>query len=306
VALLAGNNWGNSLVVEGFQAGPDTDTGTKYNEIGPGYLRTLGIPLLSGREFTRADAAGAAKVAIVNEAFVKKFNLGPNPVGRHLGDHGSQPDIEIVGLAQNAKYSDVKQEVPPLYFRPYPQGNALKLGSLSFYVRTALDPDEFMVNIPKVVQRLDPSLPIENLRTMPEQIRQNVFLDRLIGLLSSAFAALATLLAAIGLYGVLAYTVTQRTREIGLRMALGAAPGRVRRMVLGQVGVMTAIGGVIGLAAAIAIGRVAESLLYGLKGWDPIVLAASAITLATVALGAGLVPAIRASRIEPMIALRYE
>ena len=200
----------------------------------------------------------------------------------------------------------MKQEVPPLYFRPYPQGNTLKLGSLSFYVRTALNPDEFMVNIPKVVERLDPNLPIENLRTMPEQIRQNVFLDRLIGVLSSAFAALATVLAAIGLYGVLAYTIAQRTREIGLRMALGAAPERVRRMVLSQVGIMTAIGGAIGLAAAIAIGRVAESLLYELKGWDPLVLAASAIALAIVALCAGLVPAIRASRIEPMIALRYE
>jgi predicted permease len=306
VALLAGNNWGNSLAVEGFQAGPDTDTNAQYNEIGPGYLRTLGIPLMAGREFTRADAAGAPKVAIVNEAFVKKFNLGPNPVGRRLGDSGGTPDVEIVGFAQNAKYSEVKQEVRPLYLRPYVQGHALELGSLSFYVRTALEPDQFIVNIPKVVQRLDPNLPIENLRTMPEQIRQNVFLDRLIGVLSSAFAALATLLAAIGLYGVLAYTVAQRTREIGVRMALGAAPGRVRRMVLGQVGVMTAIGGVIGLAAAIAIGRVAESLLYGLKGSDPIVLAASAIALVIVALGAGLVPAIRASRIDPMIALRYE
>jgi predicted permease len=306
VALLAGSNWGNSLVVEGFEAGPDTDTNARYNEVGPGYLRTLGIPLMAGREFTHADAAGTPKVAIVNEAFAKKFNLGPSPVGRHIGDYGGKPDIEIVGFAQNAKYSEVKQEVPPLYFRPYRQGNALKLGTLNFYVRTALNPDEFMVNIPKVVERLDPNLPIENLRTMPEQVRQNVFLDRLIGVLSSAFAALATVLAAIGLYGVLAYTIAQRTREIGLRMALGAAPERVRRMVLNQVGIMTAIGGAIGLAAAIAIGRVAESLLYELKGWDPLVLAASAIALAIVALCAGLVPAIRASRIEPMIALRYE
>ena len=141
---------------------------------------------------------------------------------------------------------------------------------------------------------------------MPEQIRQNVFLDRLITVLSAAFASLATLLAAIGLYGVLAYTVAQRTREIGLRMALGAAPERVRVMVLAQVGMMTAIGGPIGLAAAIAIGRLAESLLYELKGWDPIVLGGSALLLATVTVSAGLIPAVRASRVDPMRALRYE
>jgi predicted permease len=306
VALLAGNNWGNSLAVEGFQAGPDTDTNANFDEVGPRYLRTLGIPLIGGREFTRADAPDAPKVAIVNEAFAKKFNLGPNPVGRHIGSFGGKLDTEIVGFAQNAKYSEVKQEPRPVYMRPYWQGDTLKLGSTTFYVRTALDPREFMANIPKIVARLDPNLPIEDLRTMPEQIRQNVFLDRLITVLSAAFASLATLLAAIGLYGVLAYTVAQRTREIGLRMALGAAPERVRAMVLRQVGVMTAIGGPIGLAAAIAIGRLAQSLLYQLKGWDPIVLSGSALVLTAVTIGAGLVPAIRASRVDPMRALRYE
>jgi predicted permease len=307
VPLLAGDNWGNSLVVEGFQAGPDTDSGANYNEVGPGYLRTLGIPLISGREFTRADAAGAPKVAIVNEAFAKKFNLGPNPVGRHIGASGpKQLDTEIVGFTRDAKYSEVKREPPPVYLRPYRQGDALKQGSITFYVRTALDPGEFLATIPKIVATLDPDLPIENLRTMPEQVRQNVFLDRLISVLSAAFACLATFLAAIGLYGVLAYTVAQRTREIGLRMALGAAPERVRAMVLGHVGVMAAIGGSIGLAGAIAIGRLAQSLLYQLKGWDPIVLGGSALVLATVTVSAGLIPAVRASRVDPMRALRYE
>jgi predicted permease len=307
VALLAGNNWGNSLVVEGFQAGPDTDTQANYNEVGSGYLQTLGIPLISGREFTRADAAGAPKVTIVNEAFARKFNLGPHPVGRHIGDSGpKQLDTEIVGFARDAKYSEVKREPPPVYLRPYRQGDALKQGSITFYVRTALDPGEFIAAIPKIVAALDPNLPLENVRTMPEQIRQNVFLDRLISVLSAAFACLATLLAAIGLYGVLAYTVAQRTREIGLRMALGATPERVRRMVLGQVGVMTAIGGPLGLVAAIGIGRVAQSLLYQLKGWDPIVLGGSALVLAAVTVSAGLIPAVRASRVDPMRALRYE
>jgi ABC-type antimicrobial peptide transport system permease subunit len=207
---------------------------------------------------------------------------------------------------RNSKYSAVKQDPPPLYIRPYRQGDTLKLGETTFYVRTTIDPTDFMANVPKLVGRLDPNLPIEGLKTMPEQVRQSVFLDRLITVLSAAFACLATLLAAVGLYGVLAYTVAQRTREIGLRMALGAAPGRVGRMVLGQVGWMTAIGGPLGLAAAIAIGRLAESLLYQMKGWDPIVLVGSALGLTAVALVAGLIPALRASRVEPMQALRYE
>ena len=141
---------------------------------------------------------------------------------------------------------------------------------------------------------------------MPQQVRDNVFLDRFISLLSAGFAILATLLAAVGLYGVLAYTVAQRTREIGLRMALGAAPARVRGMVLRQVALMTLVGGGIGLAGAIGLGRLAESMLYELHGWDPVVLVGAAVSLGLVAFGAGLLPAHRASRIDPMRALRYE
>ncbi|MBZ5558225.1 MAG: ABC transporter permease [Acidobacteriia bacterium] len=306
ITLLAGDNWGNSVAVEGFKAGPDTDVNSSVNSVAPAYFHTLGIPILAGREFTRADAAASSKVVIVNEAFAKKFNLGSGAVGRHMSDKsGNGPlPFEIVGLVKNAKYSEVKREVPPLYFRAYRQDP--DIGSLTFYVRSAIDPAAMLANIPKVVRTLDPSLPVEDLRTLPQQVRENVFLDRFISVLSAAFAALATLLAAIGLYGVLAYTVAQRTREIGLRMALGAAPERVRAMVMRQVGVMTLIGGAIGLAAAIGLGKLAESLLYQLKGWDPIVLAASAVALTLVALGAGFIPALRASQVEPMIALRYE
>ena len=306
VALLAGDSWGNSMSVEGFKAGPDTDVTSRFNEVAPGYFHTLGIPILSGREFTRADAASAPKVAVVNEAFAKKFNLGRDPVGKRIGSQGRDAPLtmEIVGLVQNAKYSEVKREVPPLFFQPYRQDP--RVGSLTFYVRSAIDPGAMLANIPKVVQKLDANLPVEDLRTLPQQVRENVFLDRFISVLSAAFAGLATLLAAVGLYGVLAYTVSQRTREIGLRMALGATPERVRAMVMRQVGVMTAIGGAIGLAAAVGVGKLAESLLYQLKGWDPIVLAASAVALTAVALGAGFIPARRASQVEPMIALRYE
>jgi predicted permease len=306
VALLAGNNWGNSVQVEGFQAGPDTDTESRYNEVGAGYFSTFGIPLIAGREFTRADAAGAPKVAIVNEAFAKKFNLGRGPIGKHIGDRGGKLDTEIVGFVQNAKYSEVKREVPPLFFRPYRQGDAAAVGSITYYVRTAGDPELFLSNIPKVVARLDPNLPVEDLRTMPQQVRENVFVDRFISVLSAAFASLATLLAAVGLYGVLAYTVSQRTREIGLRMALGAPPSRVRGMVLRQVALMTLVGGVVGLAASIGLAKLAESLLFQMQGSDPLVLAGAAVALTIVALCAGFIPAHRASQVDPMSALRYE
>ena len=305
VPALSGSNWGTSVNIEGFQSGPDVDNHANYNEIGPGYFRTMGVPLMSGREFTRADSLGAAKVAIVNEAFVKKFNLGREVLGKRMAsDNSTKLDTEIVGLVQNAKYSEVKDQVPPLFFRPYRQDATI--GSLNFYVRTSGPAEDFIANIPRALARLDPNLPLENLRTMEQQVRDNVFLDRLISTLSAAFALLATLLAAVGLYGVLAYTVAQRTREIGLRMALGAAPSRVRRMVLKQVGIMTVIGGVIGLVAAYFMGRAAQSLLYQLQGHDPSVLIGSAVVLTLVALVAGLIPAHRASQIDPMRALRYE
>jgi predicted permease len=306
VPLLSGSNYGSSVAVEGFKAGPDTDTGSRYNEVGPGYFATLGIPLVAGRDFTRADALGAPKVAIVNEAFAKKFNLGRDVVGKRMGDEGgtSPLTIEIVGLVRNAKYSSVKSEIPPVFFRPYRQDE--RVGAMTVYVRTAADPETFMTMIPKALARIDANLPVERLRTLPQQVRDNVFLDRFISVLAAAFACLATLLAAVGLYGVLAYTVSQRTREIGLRMALGAAPSRVRAMVLRQVGVMVAVGGAIGLGAAIGLGQLAQSLLFQLKGSDPIVLAGAAVSLAVVALLAGFVPALRASQVDPMSALRYE
>jgi len=306
VPVLAGDNWGNSLVVEGFEAGPDTNTNASFNGVGPGYFKTMGIALMAGREFTRADAFGAPRVAIVNQAFVKKFNLGPNAVGKHFGQGGNpgKLSIEIVGIAQDAKYSEVKQTVPPQYFLPYRQEERLGYGY--FYVRTAVPPEQMLATVPVVMRKLDASLPLGDIKTMDVQVRENVAQDRLISTLSLAFALLATVLAAVGLYGVLAYTVAQRTREFGLRMALGADGGRVRGMVMGQVARMAVIGGVIGLAAAIGVGRLAKSLLFEMEGHDPVVLIAATIALGIVAMGAGFLPALRASRIDPMNALRYE
>ena len=307
VNLLAGNSWGNDVRVQGFEAGPDTDTNSRFNGVGPGYLRTIATPLIAGREFTRADTQGAPKVAIVNETFAKKFNLGRDAVGKRMkqsGSPGTDLDIEIVGLARDSKYNNVKREPQPVYLIPYRQDE--RVGFLNFYVRTALEENQLLTAIPAVIKRLDANLPVEDLRTMDTQVRENLFMDRFISTLSTAFAILATLLAAIGLYGVLAYTVSQRTREFGLRMALGADAARVRALVLGQVGHMILVGGIIGLIAALALGRFAQTLLFELKGHDPFVLAASAVILTLVAMGAGFIPAYRASRLDPMRALRYE
>jgi ABC-type antimicrobial peptide transport system permease subunit len=180
------------------------------------------------------------------------------------------------------------------------------LGNLHFSVRSAAAPEAILREIPGVLKRLDPTLPVDELKTMPQQIRENVYLDRMISLLSSAFAALATLLAAVGLYGVLAYTVSRRTREIGVRMALGADARRVRRMVLRQVAMMTLVGGAIGLVAALLLGRTAQSLLFGLAAHDPVVVIGSIVVLTLVALAAGFLPAYRASTVDPIKALRYE
>ena len=304
VPLIGDSNWGNDVEVEGYQSGPDTDMNSRFNQIGPGYFQTVGMKLLAGREFSRADALGGRKVAVVNEAFAKKFKLGRAVVGKHIGNRGRALDTEIVGLVKDAKYSSVKQVPPPLFFRPYRQDD--EVGFLTFYVRTTLPEDRVFGAIRGVMRRLDPNLPVEHLKTMATQVRENTFADRIVTTFATAFALLATLLAAVGLYGVLAYTIAQRTREIGLRMALGADAARVRLMVMTQVAWMTLIGGGIGLAAALGIGRVARALLFELEGHDPAVLAGATITLALVAIGAGLLPAQKASRINPIQALRCE
>jgi predicted permease len=305
VALIAGDNWGTSVRVQGFAAGPDTDTGSRYNEVGPGFFDALGMKLLAGREFTRADGRDAPRVAVVNEAFAKKFNLGRDAVGKFINTNGRDTlNTQIVGLVQNAKYSEVKQEVPPVVFLPWRQDHTV--GSLNFYVRTSLPPVQTIGAIPAVLKRLDAGLPVVDLKTLPQQIKETVFLDRMISILSASFAALATLLAGVGLYGVLAYTVAQRTREIGVRLALGADGRRVSRMVMRQVGGMAIVGGVIGVGGALALGKSAGSLLFGLNGRDPVVFALAGVVLGLVAMAAGYVPARRAARVEPMQALRYE
>ena len=306
VALVSGSNWNSGVRVQGFEAGPDTNTDASFSMIGPAFFTTLGIPLVAGRDLTRADAMGRAKVAVVNEAFVRKFSLGDHAVGTHMSTgRPSEPlDIEIIGVVKDAKYSEVKEVIPPQFFQPYRQDE--RAGSLNFYVRASGDATTVLGAAQAAVRRLDPNLPVENPKTMAQQVRENIFMERIISTLSAVFAALATVLAAVGLYGVLAYTVSQRTREFGLRMALGADAATVRGLVLSQVARMTAVGGAVGLAAAIGIGTAARSLLFELQGYDPVVLVASALLLTLVALLAGIIPAVRASRIAPLAALRQD
>jgi len=308
VPAVGGSSWGTSVSVEGFHWEPGVDAGSRYNAVGADYLATLGMSLLGGREFTTSDVDGAPKVAIVNEAFTRKFGLdGRSAIGKYMAVNGSNEDdldIQIVGLAKDAAYSEVKDPAPPLFFLPYAQAEGIP--RLTFYAKTRNDPSQVMAAVQDLVEGIDPNLPVDELKTLEEQVDENVFLDRMIGTLTAGFAGIATLLAAVGLYGVLAYTVEQRTREIGVRMALGAGTRRVRSMVLAQVARMAMIGGVIGLVGAYFLGRGAQSLLFEVEGTDPLILAAVVVLLAGVALGAGYLPALRASRVHPMEALRYE
>ncbi len=305
VPLLAGSNWGNDVHVEGFADGPDIDNNSRFNQVGPGYFRTMGVPLLTGREFTAADVKGSAKVVIVNRAFTVKFNLGQDALGKFMSSGRSDSlDTEIIGIIPDIKYSDVKREVPALFYVPWRQdGN---VGSLAFYIRTDRPGAQLLRDIPAVMKGIAPTVPLRDLKTMLQVIRESVFLDRMISILASAFAVLATLLAAIGLYGVLAFSVQQRTREIGVRMSLGAEARHVRALVLRQVVGMLVVGGALGTVAALGVGRALRSLLYGLEGHDPTVFAISLVVLGLVALGAGYLPARRASKIDPIRALRYE
>jgi predicted permease len=307
VRLISGDASMSGFHLQGLVEDPDIDTSAFYNFVGSDFLRTLGIRMVSGREFSRADIEGAPKVAIVNEAFLRRFKVGRDAVGKRIyragrGNNGF--DIEIVGVAADSAYDEVKDKAEPLVLMPYRQDP--DVAGAHFYVRTSGDEQDVLAAIPQIIREIDPTLPVAGLRTMAAQVNENVALDRFVTSMSAAFASLATLLAALGLYGVLAYTVTQRTREFGLRMALGADAANVRRLVLRQVGLMTCVGAAIGLGSALALGRAAESLLFEMSARDPMVFAAATAILIAVALCAGLIPAHRAARVDPMTALRYE
>jgi predicted permease len=304
IPLLYDFSLGSNVAIEGVEAAPGADQYTAITVVGSGYFDALDTTLLGGRAFTDQDTANTPRVTIVNQAFARKFNLGDNPVGKRIGG-GPQGWIEIVGLVADAKHASVKGDIPPLVYLPRRQAPGF-LQSLWVYVRGDIAADTLKAMIPRVMAEIAPDVPLVIVQTMRERVNENVYIDRLLTLLSAGFAALATLLAGIGLYGVLAYNVTQRTRELGLRLALGANPPRLRAMVLRQVGVMAIVGAGVGLAAALGIGRAAEAVLFGLSARDPAIFVAATAVLAAVVLAASWLPAWRASRIAPMEALRYE
>ena len=263
---------------------------------------------IAGREFTPAGRRQVAQGGDRQRGVrPKKFNLGPDAVGKRMTD-----EEHTLGYARSSGWprtrsiQEVKAAVPALFFRPYKQGDARAVDDFLRQDRARIR-KQLVGQIPQIVcSGIDPNLPVEELRTLDEQVKQNVFMDRFISIMSTSFAVLATLLAAIGLMACWPIRLPQRTREIGLRMALGAAPARVRLMIFRQVGIMTVIGAAVGLLAAVWIARLAEGILFKMQGRDPVVFAGATLTLALVALAAGFIPAHRASKVDPMIALRWE
>jgi predicted permease len=304
VPLLQGSTWSSNVAIEGVKVGRGIDANVFTNYVSPKFFSTVETPLLAGRNFTEADAADRPKVAIVNERFLAKFGLDRSVVGKRMSfGQGGPLDIEIVGVAQDAKYSDVKLPTPPQVFAPRSLG---AVNSLNFYIRSGSGPLAVRAGVEQVLARLDPNLPLVQYRTMRDIVRENLFVDRLMSALAVALAILATLLASLGLSGAVAYGVAQRTRELGLRLALGAPPGRLRAMVLRQVASMAVTGGALGLAAAALFGHAARSLLFDLSPSDPRVLSIAVVTLGAVVAAAGYLPARRAARVDPVIALRSE
>ena len=285
---------------------PGVNTNASTARVGVNYFFTLGVPLLVGREFTDADTKGSPQVAVVNEAFARKFNLVDRVIGKRmaLGAGTNKPlDIEIVGLVRDAKYDEVRDPAPPQFVMPYRQ---VDTGALTFYVRAGADTPAVLRAIPAVVGRLDANIPISNLRTMEEQIQYDTSGDRALTMMSSAFAGLAIVLAAIGLYAVLAFGIAQRLREIGIRIALGATPRDIRGLVLGQVGRIGIVGVVIGAALALGLGRLSQAMLFGVERTAPAIIAGAVVLALGVAFAAAVVPARRATLVNPVDSLRAE
>jgi predicted permease len=304
IPLFADFTLGYQVSGPGFEWVPGTDNFSQSNAVSPGYVQTLSMTLRAGRDFAAGDRSGTQRVAIVNEAFVRRFGLGENVVGTHFSLPFVIDDLEIVGLVADAKYDRVRADVQPQIFTPRAQSTDLP--GLVYYVRGSTGADALIATIRRTVAEAAPTVPVESVATMQEQVNGSVYLDRMVTLLSASFAGLATLLAAIGLYGALAYNVAQRTHELGLRLALGAEPAHLRAMVLRQVGVMALAGGVVGVAVSLALGRATQALLFGLSGYDPLVLGAATLVLGAVVLVASYLPARRASSTVPIEALRYQ
>jgi predicted permease len=304
VPILAGTEWDNYMSVEGHRAADGENMQAFMNSVSPGYFAAMQIPLLEGRDFTRTDLTEEWKVAIVNRRFAEHFFKGRSAIGRRIGSGGGPTvklNIEIVGVVADALYEGPREGVRRQVF--VPNGGT---GGAAFYVRTTTASAGAYNMIRSEVKRLDESMPVYQLKTLAGQLDETLLSDRLIALLSGGFGLLATVLASIGLYGVMAFVVARRKKELGIRLALGAQPGRVIWMVMREVVLLLAIGLAVGVPAALALGRYVASQLYGIQAHDPVIAGSTVVVLAVVSAAAGLIPAHRASRIDPILALRYE
>jgi len=307
VPVLEGDEWDNWVTIEGYSAKQDERPDPHMQYCSPGFFKTLKIPVLLGRDFTDRDVAGAPKVGIVNQKFVKRYFGGADPVGRHVGmgiDPGTKTDIQIVGVVGDTKYESMRDEVPYELYVPISQTNFSN--GATVYVRAAGDPAQIFNMLRAEVRGVDAGVPMHDMRTLADQMDISLLTDRLLATLSSVFGCLATLLAALGLYGVMAFMVARRTREIGIRMALGAGQGDVVWMVLRETLTLASIGVAIGLIGAYGVTRLIQAQLFGVQPTDLLTMAAASLGIAAVTALAGFIPARRATGIDPMSALRWE
>ena len=304
--LIADSDRGSNVTVEGEPADLAGTRHVNNNGVSPGHFSNLGIPLLAGREFTRQDSRGGPKVVVINESMAKQFFPGGDALGKHMKIGGGKDplDREIVGIVKDSHHSGVKEQLKPFFYIPYTQERAIT--SLTYYVRTSGDPVALASSVRSVVAELDSSLPIFGAKSFEEQIDQQLSTSKLVAFLALTFGSLAALLAAMGIYALLAFSVTQRTREIGVRMALGAEPKRVGWMVLKDVAQLTGIGILIGIPLAYALGKLIDSLLFGVQAFGIASVGIALLALTAVAAFAAYAPTRRATRIDPMVALRYE
>jgi predicted permease len=307
IPVVDDNEWDNWVTIEGYtpKQGETPDPHMQYCT--PAFFKTLKIPVLLGRDFMPKDVEGAPKVGIVNQKFAKRYFGSASPLGRHLGmgiDPGTKLDIEIVGVAGDTKYESMREEIPYELYIPYTQTDFVT--GMTVYARAQSDPTGIFNMLRPTVREVDAGVPMYDLRTLDDQIEISLLTERLLATLSSVFGCLATLLAALGLYGVMAFMVARRTREIGIRMALGADSGSVVWMVMREVLALAAMGVAIGLGAAWAATRFIETQLFGIQPTDWLTMALAALGIGVVAGLAGYVPARRATGIDPMRALRWE
>jgi predicted permease len=305
--LFTGSESGDEIQVEGFTPQSDRDRSARFDQVGPGYFSTLGIPLLLGREIGMQDTPASAKVCVINEAFAQRFFQGRTPIGRHItqvfGD--LKATMEIVGVAKNARDHNLREDVRPRFYIPEGQGMEGPSGHINFEVRTAADPEKMLEAVRKAVLEVNADLPVRS-RILSDNLEAQNWQPQMIARLCTVFGMIALLLAAIGLYGVLSYGVARRTNEIGIRMALGAGRGRVVNMILMETGIIIVIGMVGGIILAAAGARLIATKLYGLSALDPLTVMVAAGILAVVSLLAGYIPAARAARVNPVSALRHE